>query len=86
MKTLYLCASAETSITSHLLLEIAQGVFDTVRDKRFSYIKEIQQKEQDPNLFLAQALDFDTLLAYSEWKFPYLKPSYWLTELRGARS
>ena len=52
------------------LLEIAQGVFDSVRDKRSSYIEEIQQKEQNPNQFLAQAIDLDTLLAYAEWKFP----------------
>jgi ppGpp synthetase/RelA/SpoT-type nucleotidyltranferase len=63
------------------LLEIAQGVFDNVRDKRFSYIKEIQQKEQNPNQFLAQAVDFDTLLAYTTWKFPPLRPSSRLTEL-----
>lgn len=63
------------------LLEIAQGVFDTVRDKRSSYIHEIQQKEHDPKLFLAQTVDYETLLAYAEWKFPNLKPSPWLTEL-----
>jgi GTP pyrophosphokinase len=63
------------------LLEIAQGVFDTVKDKRLLYIKEIQQKEQNPNLFLAQPLDFDTLIAYTTWKFPNLKASTRLTEL-----
>ncbi len=30
------------------LLEIAQGIFDTVREKRIAYVNEIQQKKEDP--------------------------------------
>jgi putative GTP pyrophosphokinase len=52
------------------LLEIAQGIFDSVKQKRVAYVAEIQQKKGDPTVFLAQPLDFDTLIAYTRWKFP----------------
>lgn len=52
------------------LLEIAQGIFDIVREKRATYVSEIQQKEENPPAFLAQPLDFDTVIAYARWKFP----------------
>ena len=71
------------------LLEIAQGIFDSVRQKRSEYIEEIQEKRQeidtkrqgDPTRFLAQPVDFDTVLAYARWKFPLLKTYESLTQL-----
>jgi ppGpp synthetase/RelA/SpoT-type nucleotidyltranferase len=63
------------------LLEIAQGIFDSVKEKRATYITEIQQKKEDPPAFLAQPLDFDTVLAYTKWKFPNHKPSEKLTQI-----
>jgi len=62
------------------LLEIAQGIFDSVREKRATYISEIQQKQNDPLAFLAQPLDFDTVVAYTKWKFPDREPSEKLTQ------
>jgi putative GTP pyrophosphokinase len=53
-----------------LLLEIAQKMFDSVKEKRAAYHSEIQQKEENPPAFLAQPLDFDTVIAYTRWKFP----------------
>ncbi len=54
------------------LLEIAQGIFDSVREKRKYYLKEIRQKAWNAQDFLDQPIDFDTLWAYTEWKFPDL--------------
>ena len=54
------------------LLEIAQGVFDSVREKREVYIQEIERKESEPATFLSQPIDYDTLRAYTKWKFPGL--------------
>lgn len=54
------------------LLEIAQGVFDNIREKRSQYIEEIAQRKDTQNDFLLQPIDFDTLLAYAEWKYPGL--------------
>lgn len=54
------------------LLEIAQGVFDSIRDKREMYVNEIRRKEEVVPEFLAQLIDYDTLSAYTEWKFPGL--------------
>jgi hypothetical protein len=62
------------------LLEIAQGIFDSVREKRAVYVGEILQKEEDPPTFLAQPLDFDTVIAYTRWKFPDREPSEKLTQ------
>lgn len=60
------------------LLEIAQGVFDSVREKRDLYLKEIERKEAEPPTFLSQPVDFDTLQVYTKWKFPLLPVSeYW---------
>lgn len=58
------------NITS--LLEVAQGVFDNVRDERDNYISKIQEKRSDWNDFISQPVDFDTLAAYTKWKFPNL--------------
>lgn len=57
------------------LLEIAQRTFDYVRNQRNLYVQEIQEKEKDPSSFLAQSLDYETLLAYTRWKFPSLPAS-----------
>lgn len=57
------------------LLEIAQGVFDTVKEKREAYRQEIEQRAPDAADFLSQAVDFETLLAYSKWKFKHLPAS-----------
>ena len=62
------------------LLEIAQGIFDSVREKRVAYVSEIQQKEENPPAFLAQPLDFDTVIAYTRWKFPDLDADQKLTQ------
>jgi ppGpp synthetase/RelA/SpoT-type nucleotidyltranferase len=63
------------------LLEIAQGIFDSVKEKRAVYVSEIQQKEDDPVVFLAQPLDFDTIVAYTRWKFPSLSVNEKLTQI-----
>ncbi len=52
------------------LLEIAQRTFDSVREQRNAYVHEIEEKEKVPSEFLAQPLDYETLLAYTRWKFP----------------
>jgi putative GTP pyrophosphokinase len=57
------------------LLEIAQRTFDNVREQRNAYVQEIQEKEKDPSAFLAQSLDYETLLAYTRWKFPEMLAS-----------
>jgi putative GTP pyrophosphokinase len=68
------------------LLEIAQGIFDSIRDKRSGYIREIAQVEDesrkrgDPARFLSQPVDLDTVLAYARWKFPDLSASEKLTQ------
>lgn len=63
------------------LLEIAQGIFDSVREKRTAYVSEIQEKEQNPPAFLAQPLDFDTVIAYTQWKFSDLGADERLTQI-----
>ncbi len=63
------------------LLEIAQGIFDSVKEKRAAYVSEIQQKEKDPLAFLAQPLDFDTVIAYTRWRFPDRDASERLTQI-----
>lgn len=57
------------------LLEIAQRTFDNVREQRNVYVNEIEEKEKDPEEFLAQSVDYETLLAYTRWKFPELPAS-----------
>lgn len=63
------------------LLEIAQGIFDSVKDKRVAYVSEIQEKEENPSAFLAQPLDFDTVIAYARWKFSDLGANEKLTQI-----
>ena len=62
------------------LLEIAQGIFDSVKDKRAEYIREIGRMEVGSSAFLAQPLNFDTVIAYTRWKFPDREPSDSLTQ------
>jgi len=64
------------------LLEIAQGVFDSIREKREMYRGEIRRKEAVESDFLSQPIDYDTLVAYTEWKFPSLPLSeHWHARL-----
>ncbi|MCH8911411.1 MAG: hypothetical protein IH867_11840, partial [Chloroflexi bacterium] len=64
------------------LLEIAQSVFDAVRTKRDKYIEEIQARQCEDGEFLDQPVDYDTLNAYSLWKFPELSVSaHWQDKL-----
>jgi len=57
------------------LLEIAQRTFDIVQEQQKAYVREIEQKESDPKAFLMQPLDYETLVAYTRWKFPNLPVS-----------
>lgn len=64
------------------LLEIAQSVFDSVEEKRDLYLLEIKERQKVPDDFLLQPIDYDTLTAYSHWKFPHLQHSEaWQTRL-----
>lgn len=64
------------------LLEIAQSVFDSVEEKRDRYLLEIKESTKVPDDFLLQSIDYDTLTAYSKWKFPHLAHSeFWQTKL-----
>lgn len=63
------------------LLEIAQGIFDSVKEKRAAYVSEIHEKEENPPAFLAQPLDFDTAIAYARWKFPSRDANEKLTQI-----
>jgi len=57
------------------LLEISQGIFDSMREKRERYISEIHEKEKAPANFLSQLVDYDTLYAYTKWKYKDLPVS-----------
>lgn len=57
------------------LLEIAQGVFDSAREKIESYVLEIRKKEAVPTEFLSQPVDYETLYAYTQWKYKDLPVS-----------
>lgn len=57
------------------LLEIAQGVFDTAKEKIAMYVEEIRQKENIPTEFLSQPVDYETLYAYTQWKYKDLPVS-----------
>ncbi|TMC19349.1 MAG: hypothetical protein E6J34_15425 [Chloroflexi bacterium] len=64
------------------LMEIAQSVFDSVEEKRGLYLLEIKESLKAPADFLLQPIDYDTLTAYSHWKFPHLQHSeLWQTRL-----
>lgn len=60
------------------LLEIAQGVFDSVQEQRGQYLETITNKNEDPEKFLSQSIDHDTVIAYTLWKYPSLPTDdYW---------
>lgn len=54
------------------LLEIAQGIFDNIHEKVEIYIHEIDDKKAIHSNFLRQPVDFHTLAAYCELKYPHL--------------
>lgn len=77
----HLVYKAEASVPARLrrdlnnvsvLLEVAEGVFDRVRNGRQLYIDEIEQKLDSTAEFLSQPLDHETMAAYTKWKFPEL--------------
>lgn len=66
------------------LLEIGQEIFDSVNEKRAVYLNEIQilKGKETKEDFLSQPVDYDTLLAYTEWKFRGLPTSdFWTNRL-----
>lgn len=64
------------------LLEIAQQVFDRIQEKRKEYIKEIIDSKSEITLFLSKKIDYETLAAYTKWKFPELEVSQkWQNQL-----
>lgn len=63
------------------LLEIAQGIFDNLRYKRDEYISEIKHKKKNIDSFLAQPIDFDTVMEYTKWKFPNYGQSSNITQI-----
>jgi len=54
------------------LLEIAQQIFDRIQEKRKEYIKEISDLTSEIDIFLSQKIDYETLEAYTKWKYPKL--------------
>ncbi len=57
------------------ILEITQQVFDRIRDKRNDYIREIDETTLEDNKLLSQVIDYETLSAYTKWKYPRLPVS-----------
>jgi hypothetical protein len=57
------------------ILKIAQQIFDRIRDKRDDYIKEIDETTSEDNKLLSQVIDYETLRAYTKWKYPKLPVS-----------
>lgn len=51
------------------VFEIADHQFDAIRVERETYLREIEERKETPDI-LAQELNLDTLMAYAEWKFP----------------
>ena len=51
------------------LLEIAQSVFDNVRQLQRAYLEEIEGKK-DAEDFLSQPINSETLSVYTWWKYP----------------
>jgi ppGpp synthetase/RelA/SpoT-type nucleotidyltranferase len=54
------------------LLEIAQDVFESVRESREVYVQEAQEKQNDPEVFHNLPVDSDTVIAYTRSLFPDL--------------
>jgi ppGpp synthetase/RelA/SpoT-type nucleotidyltranferase len=63
------------------LLEIAQGVFENVKIKRREYLNHISNLEEEPKAFLDLPIDYDSLFAYSKWKYPQLPVNEEITNL-----
>ncbi|MBI2176945.1 MAG: MBL fold metallo-hydrolase [Candidatus Tectomicrobia bacterium] len=63
------------------LFEIAQRMFDFLREDREKYVGSIQSRNKQPEAFLSHPIDYDTLIEYTKWKFPNLQPSDWLISL-----
>jgi len=57
------------------ILEIAQQVFDRIRDKRDNYIKEIDESTSEERKLLSREIDYETLRIYTVWKYPELPVS-----------
>lgn len=57
------------------ILEIAQDVFESVRQSREQYVKEIETQAQDPEAFLDLPINADTLISYTRKTFPELPVS-----------
>jgi hypothetical protein len=57
------------------ILEVAQQVFDRIRNKRNEYVKEIDEATSEESKFLSQVIDYETLKAYTKWKYPKLPVS-----------
>ncbi|HHT9127124.1 MAG TPA: GTP pyrophosphokinase [Candidatus Brocadiia bacterium] len=56
------------------LLEIAQDVVENFREKRGGYVGELLQiGDSDMSSFLRLPVNYDTLEAYTRWKFPDFK-------------
>jgi len=64
------------------MLEVAQGVFDSIKIERDRYLEYIRDtKNRDKRIFLNQPINYDTLIEYSRWKYPDLNPSDKLTQM-----
>ncbi len=63
------------------LLEVAQGVFDRVKESRSEYIEEIKDMAKNASAFLRLPLNFDTVLEYARRSYPDIEPSEKLTRL-----
>ncbi len=53
------------------LFEVADDQFDRLRQDRKDYVLDVEAKKEGED-FLAQEVNFDTMKAYAEWKFPAL--------------
>jgi len=54
------------------LLEVAQDVFESVRESREEYARHIRAQQEDPESFLRLPVDSDTLMAYTRKLLPEL--------------
>lgn len=63
------------------LLEVSQNIFDRTRETRQRYSEEVRKKQPSSAEFLAQAIDRETISAYTRWKYPHLPVKENLQEL-----
>lgn len=54
------------------LFETADDQFERVRAERMAYLAEVSKSQSDPQRFLDNELNQDSLLQYLQWKFPEL--------------